>query len=89
MRASERQRASGQQRPAWPGNAMIVLPQPFDDDLDAAEIDRDTRLDLYRRLQQIRQLENTIAHGVPPGPIIAEMLGKGTGCSAARAARCT
>src|SRR5262245_10123545 len=25
MRASERQRANGQQRPAWPGNAMNVL----------------------------------------------------------------
>jgi mycothiol S-conjugate amidase len=28
MRASERQRASGQQRPAWPGNAMIVVTHP-------------------------------------------------------------
>ena len=45
MRASERQRASGQQRPAWPGNAMrVVLPEPFDPALDDADIDLDTRL---------------------------------------------
>jgi hypothetical protein len=25
MRATERQRRSGQQRPAWPGNAMAVM----------------------------------------------------------------
>ena len=29
MRACERQRASGQQRPAWPGNAMTVTGAPF------------------------------------------------------------
>ena len=104
----------------------VVLPEPFDPALDDADIDVDTRLALYRRQQEIRQLEkrlhdlflqnlvkgtshlalgmeaaaaafgvalrpddysfatyrghgHTIARGVPPGPIIAEMLGRGTG----------
>ena len=103
-----------------------ILPEPFDPALDDADIDVDTRLALYRRQQEIRQLEkrlhdlflqnlvkgtshlalgmeaaaaafgvalrpddytfatyrghgHTIARGVPAGPIIAEMLGRGTG----------
>ena len=104
----------------------VILPEPFDPALDDADIDLETRLQLYRCQQEIRQLEkrlhdlflqnlvkgtshlatgmeaaaaafgvalrsddysfatyrghgHTIARGVPPGPIIAEMLGRGTG----------
>ncbi len=109
-----------------PLHPSVVLPEAFDPALDDADIDVDTRLALYRGLQEIRQLEkrlhdlflqnlvkgtshlalgmeaaaaafgvalrpddytfatyrghgHTIARGVPAGPIIAEMLGKGTG----------
>jgi len=103
-----------------------ILPQPFDPAVDEAAIEVDTRLELYRVQQTIRQLEkrlhdlflqnlvkgtshlatgmeataaafgvalrpddytfatyrghgHTAARGVPLGPIVAEMLGRGTG----------
>ena len=112
-------------RPSY-GQHTPTFPQPFDTELDNADIPRDVRLDLYRKQQEIRQLEeglyrlflenlirgtshlatgmeaigaafgvalrpddysfatyrghgHTIARGVPPGPIIAEMLGRSTG----------
>ena len=108
------------------GEHPVVLPAPFDPNMDRAEISEDVRLDMYRKQQEIRQLEkrlydlflqnlvkgtshlaigmeavgaafgtalrsddysfatyrghgHTIARGVPPEPIIAEMLGRATG----------
>jgi acetoin:2,6-dichlorophenolindophenol oxidoreductase subunit alpha len=108
------------------GDHPVILPEPFDDTLADAPIELDTRLALYRKQQEIRQLEkrlydlflkglvkgtshlaigmeavgaafgvalrdddysfatyrghgHTIARGVDPGPIIAEMLGRKTG----------
>jgi 2-C-methyl-D-erythritol 2,4-cyclodiphosphate synthase len=40
MRASERQRASGQQRPAWPGNAEIRVGHGFDVHRFGSELER-------------------------------------------------
>ncbi len=113
-------------RDAAYGQHPSVLPDPFDPKMDQAEIAEDVRLVLYRKQQEIRQLEkrlydlflqdlvkgtshlaigmeaiaaafgaalraddysfasyrghgHTIARGVPPEPIIAEMLGRSTG----------
>jgi len=113
-------------RTAAYGQHPSVLPDPFDPKMDQAEIAEDVRLVLYRKQQEIRQLEkrlydlflqdlvkgtshlaigmeaiaaafgaalraddysfasyrghgHTIARGVPPEPIIAEMLGRSTG----------
>lgn len=112
-------------RPGY-GQHDPIYPEPFDDSLDHADIPIETRLELYRKQQEIRQLEqrlydlfvqnlvkgtshlalgmeasgaafgvalnsddysfatyrghgHTIARGVPPEPIIAEMLGRSTG----------
>lgn len=111
--------------PAY-GEHRSIFPEPFDHGLDDADISLETRLALYRKQQEIRQLEkrlydlflqnlvkgtshlaigmeaagaafgvalnaddysfatyrghgHTIARGVPPEPIIAEMLGRSTG----------
>lgn len=108
------------------GEHQPIYPEPFDQSLDRADISVSTRLDLYRKQHEIRQLEqrlydlffqnlikgtshlalgmeaagaafgvalnpddysfatyrghgHTIARGVPPEPIIAEMLGRSTG----------
>ncbi len=108
------------------GQHKPVFPTEFDQTLDQAAIETTTRLELYRKQQEIRQLEkrlydlflqnlvkgtshlaigmeaagaafgvalrsddysfatyrghgHTIARGVPPEPIIAEMLGRSTG----------
>lgn len=108
------------------GEHALVLPAPFDPAMANAAIDLDTRLAIYRKQVEIRQLEkrlydlflqglvrgtshlvtgmeavgaafgvalrpddytfatyrghgHTIARGVRPAPIIAEMLGKATG----------
>jgi pyruvate dehydrogenase E1 component alpha subunit len=108
------------------GEHAPVLPTPFDPLLDQAPIPLDVRLEIYRKQQEIRQLEkrlydlflqnlvkgtshlaigmeavgaafgvalrpddysfatyrghgHTIARGVPPEPIIAEMLGRASG----------
>jgi TPP-dependent pyruvate/acetoin dehydrogenase alpha subunit len=113
-------------RDAAYGQHPAVLPAPFDPAMDQADIAQDVRLELYRKQQEIRQLEkrlydlflqnlvkgtshlaigmeaigaafgtalrpddysfatyrghgHTIARGVPPEPIIAEMLGRATG----------
>lgn len=113
-------------RDAAYGQHPAVLPAPFDPAMDHADIAQDVRLELYRKQQEIRQLEkrlydlflqnlvkgtshlaigmeaigaafgtalrpddysfatyrghgHTIARGVPPEPIIAEMLGRATG----------
>ena len=122
-------RADGQHDP--------IFPEPFDDSLDQADIPIETRLELYRKQQEIRQLEQRLydlfvqnlvkgtshlalgmeaagaafgvvlnsddysfatyrghgrhdRRGVPPEPIIAEMLGRSTGLPReARAVSCT
>ena len=108
------------------GQHDVIFPEAFDHGFDHAELSMSTRLDLYRKQQEIRQLEkrlydlflqnlvkgtshlaigmeaagaafgvalndddysfatyrghgHTIARGVPPEPIIAEMLGRSTG----------
>lgn len=42
------------------GEHQIVLPKPFDSALDDAEIPLETRLELYRKQQEIRQLEKRL-----------------------------
>jgi pyruvate dehydrogenase E1 component alpha subunit len=108
------------------GGHASVYPEPFDPGMDQAAIEPSVRLDLYRKQQEIRQLEtrlydlflqnlvkgtshlaigmeaigaafgaalrsddfsfatyrghgHAIARGIPPEPIIAEMLGRATG----------
>ena len=108
------------------GEHRIVLPEPFDESLKDAPIDLEIRVEMFRKQQQIRQLEkrlyalfleglvrgtshqsmgmeatsaafgvalrpddysfntyrghgHTVARGVGPEPIIAELLGKATG----------
>ena len=43
-----------------PAPSGAILPEPFDPALDGAAIDVDTRLQLYRRQQEIRQLEKRL-----------------------------
>ena len=38
----------------------VILPEPFDSALDDADIDLETRLQLYRCQQEIRQLEKRL-----------------------------
>ena len=117
-------------RPAY-GQHEPVFPKAFDHTFDQAEIAIETRLALFRKQLEMRQLEqrlhrlflenltvgtlhlaigmeatgaafgvalrdddytfatyrghgHTVARGVPPGPIIAELLGRATGLTGAK-----